>query len=106
MAVTNDFIEFILDQLSSWGDVTYRKMFGGVGLYKDGKMFGLIADDVAYLKVDDSNRAMFVAEGSKPFQPYPNKPTTMSYYDVPPDIVESADLFVEWSKKSLAIQKK
>ena len=61
MSVSDEFLEFVVDQLSSWGGVTARKMFGGAGLYRDGKMFGLIADDVAYLKVDDSNRPEFVA---------------------------------------------
>lgn len=56
MAVSNDYLEYIVDQLLAWGEVTVRKMFGGAGLYRDGKMFGLVADDVVYLKVDDSNR--------------------------------------------------
>ena len=51
MAVSNDFLEYVLDQFSAWGEVTVRKMFGGAGLYRDGKMFGLVADNVAYLKV-------------------------------------------------------
>ena len=50
MAVSDDFIAYILDQFSAWGDVTSRKMFGGAGLYREGKVFGLIADNVLYLK--------------------------------------------------------
>ena len=42
MSVSDEFLEFLLDQLSGWGGVTARKMFGGAGLYRDGKMFGLI----------------------------------------------------------------
>lgn len=53
MAVSDDFLNYVLDQLSRWGHVTVRRMFGGAGLYRDGKMFGLIADDIAYLKADD-----------------------------------------------------
>jgi len=86
--------------------VTARRMFGGAGLYRDGKMFGLIADDVVYLKVDDSNRESFVAAGSGPFKPFPDKETVMSYYDVPPDVLECPDDFVEWSRRSLAIQQR
>ena len=56
MALSDEFLEYILDLFSDWGGVTIRKMFGGAGLYRDGKMFGLIADDVAYLKADTSNR--------------------------------------------------
>ena len=32
MPVSDDFIEYVIDQLSGWGNVTSRKMFGGAGL--------------------------------------------------------------------------
>jgi DNA transformation protein len=67
-------------------------------------MFGLIADDVAYLKVDDSNRQAFLDAGSGPFRPYPDKPTSMSYYEIPPDVLEDRDELTEWAQQSLAIQ--
>ena len=105
MSVSEEFIEYVLDQFSRWRHVTARKMFGGAGLYRDGRMFGLIADDVAYLKVDDSNRKEFVEAGSSPFKPYPDKPTTMSYFEVPPDILDDPEELVEWAERSLAIQK-
>ena len=106
MPISDGFIDYVLDQLSEWGDVTARKMFGGAGLYRDDKMFGLLADDVAYLKVDDSNREAFVEAGSSPFKPYPDKATTMSYFEVPADVIDDPEQLVEWSKRSLAIQGK
>lgn len=106
MAVSDDFLNFVLDQLSAWGGVTSRRMFGGAGLYRDGAMFGLIADDVAYLKVDDSNREQFLRAGSKPFKPYADKKAVMPYYEIPPDVLEQPETFVEWAVRSLAISKK
>ena len=106
MAVSNDFLEYILDQFSAWGEVTARKMFGGAGLYRDGKMFGLVADNVAYLKVDETNKDKFLVAGASPFKPYPNKPTTMSYFEIPPDILENPEELIEWAEESLSIQKK
>jgi len=106
MAVSNDFIEFILDQLSKWGDVAVRRMFGGAGLYRDDKMFALVADDVAYLKVDETNKDKFLAEGSLPLKPFPDKPVSMSYYEIPPDVLENPEELIKWAEESLAIQKK
>jgi DNA transformation protein len=103
MAVSEDFLNFVLDQFSSWGGVTARKMFGGAGLYRDGSMFGLIADDVAYLKVDESNREQFIQAGSGPFKPYPDKPGVMPYYEIPPGILEEPEVLAEWARQSLAI---
>ena len=33
MSVSDEFIEYMLDQFSQWCQVTARKMFGGAGLY-------------------------------------------------------------------------
>jgi DNA transformation protein len=106
MAVSDDFIEYILDQLSGWGEVYTRRMFGGAGLYSDGLMFGLLANDVAYLKVDETNRDKFLDAGSEPFKPYPDRPTIMSYFEIPPDILEDRDELMKWAEESLSIQKK
>ena len=106
MSVSDEFVEFLLDQLSGWGGVTARKMFGGAGLYRDGKMFGLIAGDVAYLKVDDTNRQDFVQAGCKPFMPYAEEGPSMSYYEIPPEVLEDRVEFVTWARRSLEIQKK
>jgi DNA transformation protein len=108
MALSGDFLNYVVDQLSRWGEISVRRMFGGVGLYREGKMFGLIADDVAYLKVDDSNRADFVKAGSSPFNPYPDKAktTVMSYYEIPPDVLENPDELAKWAQRSLDVQAK
>jgi len=108
MALSDDFVDYVRDQLSQWGEVSVRRMFGGAGLYREGKMFGLIADDVAYLKVDDSNRDEFVKAESSPFNPYPDKvkTTIMSYYEIPPDVLEDPDELAQWAQRSLDIQTK
>ena len=108
MAISDEFIDYVIDQLSAWGDVSARKMFGGAGLYCDGVMFGLIADDVAYLKVDDSNREDFVKAGSSPFNPYPDKvkTTVMSYYEIPADVLESPEVLPERAQRSFDIARK
>ena len=108
MPVSDEFIDYVVDQLAAWAYVSVRKMFGGAGLYCDGKMFGLIADDVAYLKVDDSNREDFVKAGSSPFNPFPEKAktTVMPYYEIPADILESRDQLASWAGRSLAVAKK
>lgn len=105
MPVSNDFIGYIIDQLSAWGQVTARRMFGGAGLFLDGRMFGLVADNVAYLKVDETNKDKFLAAGSSPLRPFPNKPTVLSYFEIPPDILENPEELIEWAEEALSIQK-
>lgn len=105
MAVSDEFLDYVIDQLAGWGEVSARKMFGGAGLYCDGVMFGLIADDVAYLKVDDSNREDFVKAGSSAFNPYPekDKSVVMSYYEIPADVLEDRELLGKWAERAMAV---
>ena len=101
MAVTTGFRDFVIDQLSSMGEVRPRAMFGGVGLYLGDLFFGLIDDDVLYLKVDDATRAFFERAGSAPFRPYKDRPETMQYYNVPLGVVEDVETLAEWAQLAL-----
>jgi DNA transformation protein len=108
MAVSDEFVEYVVEQLSSWGEVSVRRMFGGAGLYRGGIMFDVIADDVAYLKVDDSNRDDFLRAGSAPFEPYPDKikTTIRTYYEIPADVLESPAELAQWAERSWLIARK
>ncbi len=102
MAVSDEFLEYLKDQLSEL-QVTHRKMFGGAGLYRGGKIFGLVADDTVYLKVDDSNRIDYENEGSSRFKPFPDKEMYMQYYEIPPRVLEDSAEFSSWALISLKI---
>ena len=76
-------------------------MFGGAGVFLDGLMFGLIADDTLYLKVDDRNRADFEALSLPPFTYSKNgKDFAMSYCLAPADILEDPHDLVAWARKA------
>jgi len=102
LAVTGAFRSFVLDQFADLGDVAPRSMFGGVGLYHRDVFFGIIAGDVLYLKVDDTNRPDYVKAGMGPFKPYPHRPSTMQYYAVPIDVLESPGDLIAWARKAIA----
>lgn len=102
MPVSEEYIEYTLDQLSCLGEVTHKRMFGGVGLYHLGKFFALIADDVLYFKVDDENRSDFEAYDMEPFKPFDDKSVTMQYYEEPIDILESREKLKPWADKAYA----
>jgi DNA transformation protein len=106
MRVSAGFKSFVLDQLEELGDVTPRSMFGGVGLYRAGIFFGIIAADVLYLKVDDTNRPDYERAKSKPFKPYADRSGTMQYWAVPLDILESAPELIMWAQKAVNVAKR
>lgn len=105
MSISARYLDYVLDQLQIIGPVRARRMFGGSGLYSQDVFFGLIADDVLYFKVDDSNRSAYTARGSQPFRPVANDPSavSLSYYQVPEDVLEDPDELKTWARKSIAI---
>jgi TfoX/Sxy family transcriptional regulator of competence genes len=50
-----------------FGPVEVRRMFGGAGIYADGRMFALMSDGVIYLKADEHNAPAFEREQLEPF---------------------------------------
>ena len=67
MAKRNEFVNYLLEMMEPFEGVSSKAMFGGYAIYKDGVMFGLIAEDTLYLKVDDFNRFEFERLDLEPF---------------------------------------
>ena len=103
MAVTDSFVEFVLEQLEPVGAITPKRMFGGVGVYAGDLFFALLDNDVLYLKVDDSNRADFEAAGAGPFRPYGPGGEVMQYYEVPVGVLENSAELTTWARKAIDV---
>jgi hypothetical protein len=65
MSETAAALAFAVDLFSDMGRLAARRMFGGAGLYAGGVMFGLVDDDVIYLKVDETLRTDLAAAGAR-----------------------------------------
>src|SRR5918993_2496868 len=97
------FETFVIAELDELGDVTSKRMFGGVGLYCDDMFFGIIARDQLYLKVDARTRPEYEAAGMPPFKPYADRPVTMQYFAVPVGVLESVPELTAWARKAVAV---
>ena len=104
MSVSAEFIEFLLESLAPVGSLSARRMFGGAGLYADGVMFGLIADDAVYLKANDETAKAYQAEGLEPFTYRgKSKPVRMSYWRAPERLFDDPEEFVAWAEIALDV---
>jgi DNA transformation protein len=87
--------ELLLEKLSQIGGVTSKKMFGGHGIFHDGKMFAIVDPmGQSYLKANESNHADFEAFGS-------HKHSRMPYLSIPEKIFNDPEALVKWAKKSI-----
>lgn len=99
----SDFVVHLQELTARWAPVAARRMFGGLGLYREGIMFALVADDVLYLKVDGDTKARFVAAGCAPFRyEGKGKAIEMSYWSAPADCLESEAAMLPWCELAYA----
>lgn len=108
MASDTEFPEYVLDLIAQVGPpfdaaARLRRMFGGHGIFCDGVMFALIADDVLFLKVDDETKPSFRDAGSEPFTyEKSGKLIELSYLTVPDDAAENVEELRPWAHMALA----
>ncbi|MBL8544002.1 MAG: TfoX/Sxy family protein [Hyphomonadaceae bacterium] len=109
--MADSFHEFVRELFAGIGPIQVKRMFGGAGVYADGLMFALIADDTIYLRTDEALKAALHEEGSGPFIWTPQKgprsgeQIDMGYWRLPDAALDEPDLAAEWGGKALAIAK-
>lgn len=100
---------YLADCLAPWGEIRLKRMFGGLGVYRDDLFFALIDDNIVYFKVDDTTRPDFAAAGSEPFT-YPDKngqPMLMNgYWRLPDEVMEDRDTLFAWADKALGVARR
>lgn len=95
---------FVLDQLAALPELRAKAMFGGHGLYSGERFFGLLAEGRIFFKVDAATRAAYEARGMTPFTyEMKGRPLTMSYYEVPPEVLEDRHEAVVWANQAIQI---
>ena len=95
----SEFVNYLNEVFVQFGPVHSRKMFGGYGIYHDGIMFGLVADDTLYLKADSSTAKSFEDRGLGQFEyDKGGKTVKMSYYLAPEEIMEDPEQAATWAK--------
>jgi len=104
MSVSTSYKSFVSELFDGLGPVQVRSMFGGGGVFLDGVMFALIADETLYLKADDTTADRFADEGMSPFTyDKKGKATVMSYWQIPDRLLDDPEELVSWAEDALAI---
>lgn len=103
MARQNEFVGHVLELLAPLGPATARAMFGGWGIYLDGVMFALVADDTLYFKADDGNRGTFLKAGLELFRyTQRGRLVTFDYFRAPEEAFDAPHLMLPWAREGLA----
>ena len=99
--------DFIRELFAPFRPVAARRMFGGIGLYAEGLMFGLVFDGAIYLRVDEIAIPSFEREGSVPFV-YPLAKhhvgrASRHFWRLPERLYDDPDELAVWAGRALAI---
>ena len=106
MSVNSSFVNNVLEQMGVMEGISTRRTFGGIGIYRFSMIFAIIVDDRLYFKTGSENKPDFQQAGSVPFiynrhdKNGKNKLVTMSYWEVPPHVLEDKDMLYGWMIKA------
>ncbi len=107
MAAVDSFGELLREQLAPLGRISLRRMFGKTGVFCDGLMFGMVAEETLYFRVDDLNRAAFAvlnqAESLQPLS-YEKQGRTieLAFWRAPERLLDEPGELVVWAQEALA----
>jgi DNA transformation protein len=100
---TADFIAHLRELMRPTAPATTRAMFGGHGVYVDGRIVGIVVNDELYFKTDARTRPAYEAQGLEPFRyaKSDREAVAMSYHRAPDEALESPDAMREWLREAL-----
>ena len=103
MVASDSFAEFLREQLEPLGRITLRRMFGKTGVFCDGVMFGVVTDNMLYLRVDDDNREAFEEARSSPPLNYAKQGRSIDlwFWRTPDRLLDEPDELVTWARVAL-----
>jgi DNA transformation protein len=89
----------IRELFAEFGPVDVRRMFGGVGIFVEGRMIALVSREVIYLKADAETIPDFEREGLAPFS-YATRDgerKLTSYWRIPDRLYDDAEELARWA---------
>lgn len=105
MSGNDGLVEWVKEALDGVGTITTRNMFGGLALYLDGRIFGMIADDALWFKSDAESALLWEAANCALFT-YDfgdgKMSGTMNYRRVPEDAYDDSDAMRHWAEVGIA----
>jgi len=96
--------ESIRELFSEFGPIDVRRMFGGAGVFVEGRMIALISREVIYLKADAQTIPDFEREGLAPFS-YATKDgehKLTSYWRMPDRLYDDPAELAQWARSAHA----
>ena len=92
----------IEEMFQALGPVTIKRMFGGKGIYHEGRILALEVDGEILLKADAQSGPDFEAAGSRQwfYEGKQGKPVKMPYWSIPDEAFDDLDEMGIWVRRA------
>jgi DNA transformation protein len=95
------FVQSLHETFERIGRIETRRMFGGHGVWHDGRMIALVFKDTLYLKCDAESAAHFDRLDLPPFTyERQGKAMPMSYRQAPAELFEDREEAAVWGRRA------
>lgn len=95
------FVDSLHEIFERFGRITPRRMFGGHGIFHEGRMIALVTGDTLYLKSDAESAPYFDQQNLPPFTYVrQGKSMPMSYRQAPADLFEDREEAALWGRRA------
>lgn len=95
------FVDSLHEIFERFGRITPRRMFGGHGIFHEGRMIAIVLGDTLYLKADAETAPHFDRQNLPPFTYMrQGKAMPMSYRQAPADLFEDREEAALWGRRA------
>jgi DNA transformation protein len=95
------FVDSLHEIFERFGRITPRRMFGGHGIFHEGRMIAIVLGDTLYLKADAESAPHFDRQNLPPFTYMrQGKAMPMSYRQAPADLFEDREEAALWGRRA------
>jgi len=98
--------EFLHDLFGEFGAIDIKRMFSGRGLYARGVIFAIVSrDGILHLKTDETTRAAYEREMSKPltFTKKNGRRMVTSYWRLPERLYDEPGELADWAREAVRV---
>lgn len=101
MSISSQDIVYIEELFAPLGQITHRKMMGGLTMYFEGQVFAILdREGTLYLKAKGNFAEEMANAGATIFSD--GKGGTMGYWTMPEAALDDADAVSDWARRALS----
>lgn len=100
MALTTEYRNFLQELVQDLGRVETRRLFGFDGLFHEGTIIGIVANERVYLKRERKTHGRFLDHDALPFRFRGNdgREIITSYFELPARLYDDPGAVAEWAR--------